>query len=188
MTIYELKKIPYDATKGSMKINDMLDSSGYISYSKLEGKYFIFEDNAASLRGNASAFLNTAIYGSHVHLSGRNTMDSRSKMDLDVEILIEDSEYPPLGGGPPRLTSFRYEAKSLASSVLRPLRPGSRCLTGFDEDDKEFAFVGNMDALLSLAEHCLDLAEDGSPPGVELIYEPGVQLIPESIPFKFRKI
>ncbi len=52
----------------------------------------------------------------------------------------------------------------------------------------EFSIVGNAPGLLSFAEHCLDLAEEETPPSTELTYAPGAQLSASSISMVLRRI
>lgn len=49
---------------------------------------------------------------------------------------------------------------------------GTRLWLSFNEVEKTIGIAGNRDALLSLARHCLTLAQDGTLPGSSLYWEP----------------
>jgi len=83
------------------------------------------------------------------------------------------------------LSDYEYESEPIRASARRDLRPGGECDTGKNED---FYLSGNFDALISLANHCFDLADPGTPVGTEIAYMPGVQLSSDSIPMTLQKI
>jgi hypothetical protein len=49
---------------------------------------------------------------------------------------------------------------------------GTRLWLSFNRADKTIGIAGNRDALVSLARHCLTLAQDGARPGASLYWAP----------------
>ncbi len=119
----------------------------------------------------------------HVHLQSKETLPDAGVFDSGLEVSIGNRDFRCKKG--PKLKAFEYESKPVIRSAEGRLRSGSECLVELADG---LSIDGNTLALLSLAEHCFDLAETATVPGSELVYMPGSQLEHESMSLVLRRI
>ncbi|HEX9340095.1 MAG TPA: hypothetical protein VF992_02850 [Thermoplasmata archaeon] len=154
---------------------------------RYEGSRFVIEGYAADFVDLASDFLLMCAHPSHAHLYSKTQPGGfAAPFQEGIEVTIGSLENPRAAGAAASraITSFRYQARP-AISGSRPLVEGSEAETGGDQEG--FRIEGNLPALLSFAQHCLDLAEDETAAGTLIRYEPGQELTVDSFPLGLRR-
>ncbi len=142
------------------------------------------QGDAVGLRRLAIHFLVVAARGGHTHLESQDVV--RYGWVLEAGPGLDIHDLGPLGpGGGPRPGSFEYESAPVIGSVSRNLPADSECKIVRDDT---VAIAGDVAALVSLAEHCLDLADPGTPVGTKISYAPLVQLADDSLSFAIVRI
>ncbi len=144
---------------------------------------FTIVGDANGLRQLAVQFVLVAAHGQDVHLDSKDSDSGAWILESGTRIVIQDSKYSGLDR-PPRLKRFRYDAKPILDPRMPTLRPNAEC---WSDSNDSFCIDGNLEALLSFTEHLFDLAEQRTLEGAEIRYEPGRQLLPDSIQFAFRR-
>lgn len=157
-------------------------------HNSLVATYFRIEGSPEGLSFLAGKFVQVARYGKDIHLDPvKGANGDFGYFRPGVEVIIADGKWrePRAVRHPPY--AFLYESSPVEMPETRNLKPGSECWTQGGARNEPFVIDGNSLALTSLAEHLLDLANQDTPSGVELVYESCVQLLPESVPFRFRR-
>ena len=143
------------------------------------------EGDAGGLQSLGADFLLSAGQRSHLHVySGTAPGHLAGPFTEGLNGTIGDMDDPRDSDRKPGIMEFRYIPTPVRTSRPGSFRQGSIASADADE---EWWIMGNIAALVSLAERCFDLADDATQPPVELSFEAGRQLERDSLRVMFAR-